>query len=106
MTTEHVSTRSERSSTLRVLTWNTAHRKARIGEQLLAIQGCEPDIVALQEVIEGTLDGLSSGLAEISLDHVFASPALNPVKAEYVHHVREDKISDHSALLVEFGLLQ
>ncbi len=75
-------TRSERSSTLRVLTWNTAHRKAQIGEQLLAIQGCEPDIVALQEVIEGTLAGLSSGLAEIGLDHVCDSFQLSSSRAE------------------------
>jgi exonuclease III len=35
-------------------------------------------------------------------DHVFASNSLNPIQAEYIQDVREEKISDHSMLQVLF----
>lgn len=35
-------------------------------------------------------------------DHIFATPALNPVTCEYLHHVRRDGLSDHSALVAKF----
>lgn len=35
-------------------------------------------------------------------DHIFATAALNPVTCEYLHHVRLDGLSDHSALVAEF----
>ncbi len=36
-------------------------------------------------------------------DHIFASPQLNPTKAQYLHALRETKLSDHSPLLVDFS---
>ena len=35
-------------------------------------------------------------------DHVFAAKELNPIEAKYVHEVRTEKISDHSAMEVTF----
>lgn len=35
-------------------------------------------------------------------DHVFASPSLNPISARYLHEPREQLLSDHSALQVDF----
>ena len=35
-------------------------------------------------------------------DHVFASRSLRPTSAEYVHRLREEGLSDHAPLLVEF----
>lgn len=36
-------------------------------------------------------------------DHVFASKAMNPVSCKYIHDVRENWLSDHSAIDVEFA---
>ena len=36
-------------------------------------------------------------------DHVFASEKLNPVSCRYIHEVRENWLSDHSAIEVEFA---
>lgn len=35
-------------------------------------------------------------------DHFFASKVLNPVYCGYIHHLRENKLSDHSAIQVVF----
>ena len=35
-------------------------------------------------------------------DHVFASPALRPASCSYLHEVRLNGLSDHSALVVDF----
>jgi len=37
-------------------------------------------------------------------DHVFGSQALNPVSCRYIHAVRENWLSDHSVVEVEFGI--
>jgi len=37
-------------------------------------------------------------------DHVFASRSLNPVDCRYIHEVRENWLSDHSAITVEFDI--
>ena len=39
-------------------------------------------------------------------DHVFASRSLNPTTAEYLHGLREAKLSDHAPLVVDFDPLQ
>ncbi|WLR61499.1 endonuclease/exonuclease/phosphatase family protein [Guptibacillus hwajinpoensis] len=36
-------------------------------------------------------------------DHCFASKSLNPVAFEYLHNFREEKLSDHSPLVVKFN---
>jgi len=37
-------------------------------------------------------------------DHVFASEKLNPVSCRYIHKLRENWLSDHSAIEVEFDI--
>jgi exonuclease III len=37
-------------------------------------------------------------------DHVFCSPDLRIFRCEYLHDVREEGLSDHSALQVDFDL--
>jgi exonuclease III len=37
------------------------------------------------------------------LDHVLVSPPLRPGACEYLHHVREDGLSDHSAIWAELS---
>ena len=37
------------------------------------------------------------------LDHVLVSPPLHPTACEYLHHVREDGLSDHSAIWAELS---
>ena len=32
------------------------------------------------------------------LDHIIASPELEPVEADYVHEWRTERLSDHSAM--------
>ena len=34
-------------------------------------------------------------------DHIFASERLGAIECSYVHHVREDGLSDHSAMLAD-----
>jgi exonuclease III len=36
-------------------------------------------------------------------DHVFASLSLNPVECRYLHHCREDGLSDHAAIVACFA---
>jgi exonuclease III len=37
------------------------------------------------------------------LDHIFASPALNPVSCRYIHALREQRLSDHSPIEAIFA---
>ena len=37
-------------------------------------------------------------------DHMFASPAMRPVACGYIHDVRLNGLSDHSALVADFDL--
>ena len=41
-------------------------------------------------------------IARRRFDHVYASDALNPVECQYVHSLREKRLSDHSAILAVF----
>ena len=58
---------------MRLLTWNVAGRVTRQPEQLAAVAGVAPDVVALQEVTKRTLPAWREGLAALGLSHV-ASP--------------------------------
>lgn len=46
------------------------------------------------------LDGRTGGYR---LDHIFASPSLNPTACKYVHQFRESRLSDHSAVVADFA---
>jgi exonuclease III len=37
-------------------------------------------------------------------DHVFCSPELKVLACEYLHHLREEGLSDHSALELDFDM--
>ena len=37
-------------------------------------------------------------------DHVFCSPELKVLACEYLHHLREEGLSDHSALELDFDI--
>jgi exonuclease III len=37
------------------------------------------------------------------LDHILASPPLRPTACDYLHHVREDGLSDHAAMWAELS---
>ena len=58
---------------MRLITWNTARRRARLQEQLAFLESRKPDIAALQEVTPGTLEFLEEGLLELGLEHVRCS---------------------------------
>ena len=58
---------------MRVVTWNVARRSRRLAEQAAALAGCEPDVVALQEVTDRTLPMWRAVLERIGLPHVRAS---------------------------------
>jgi exonuclease III len=55
---------------VRLLTWNVAGRVTRQPEQLAAVAGVAPDVVALQEVTKRTLPAWREGLAALGLSHV------------------------------------
>jgi exonuclease III len=58
---------------MRVITWNVARRSSRLAEQASMLLGCEPDIVALQEVTRTTLPLWRAMLERIGLPHIRAS---------------------------------
>jgi len=66
---------------LKLISWNTAHRTRTLPEQVEALLERSPDIVALQEVTVSTRDLLAHGLAEGGLGH-FACSLDSPPAAE------------------------
>jgi exonuclease III len=56
-----------------LITWNVARRVRGLPEQVAALAGREPDVVALQEVSPATLPLWRHGLARIGLPHVLCS---------------------------------
>lgn len=40
----------------------------------------------------------------VRFDHIFCSRALNPIRCEYLHEFREERLSDHSPIEVTFNL--
>jgi exodeoxyribonuclease-3 len=58
---------------MRVVSWNVARRSSRLAEQAAALAGCEPDVVALQEVTSRTLPLWRAALETIGISHVRAS---------------------------------
>src|SRR5204863_6993770 len=58
---------------VRVITWNVARRSSRLAEQAAALAAREPDVVALQEVTDGTVPLWRVVLERIGLPHVRAS---------------------------------
>lgn len=63
---------------VRLLTWNVNGRRRQLREQVDAICGRSPDIVALQEVTAGTVGQLRSTLPEHGLANVIDSFADSP----------------------------
>src|ERR687897_316484 len=58
---------------MRIVTWNVARRRSRLGEQAAALANREPDLVALQEVSDRTLPLWRAALETIGMAHVRAS---------------------------------
>src|SRR3954453_23592093 len=58
---------------VRIVSWNVVRRSSRLAEQAAALAAREPDIVALQEVTDGTLPLWRLVLERIGLPHVRAS---------------------------------
>jgi exonuclease III len=55
---------------VRLLSWNVAGRRGRLGEQAEAVAGVSPDVVFLQEVTVNSLPEWRAALAGAGLDHV------------------------------------
>src|ERR1700759_4736110 len=55
---------------MRLLTWNVAGRVTRLPEQVAAVTGAAPDVVALQEVSRRTPPSWRGALARAGLAHV------------------------------------
>lgn len=49
---------------VKLLSWNVAGRLGKLDRQLACVIECEPDVVALQEITDGTYDGWRTGLSE------------------------------------------
>lgn len=60
---------------LHLVSWNIAGRVGRVESQLRALETRHPDLVALQEVREGTAAALAEGLTRIGLVHVLENTA-------------------------------
>ena len=58
---------------LRLITWNVARRSSRLAEQAASLASRELDVVALQEVTDGTLPLWTAVLERIGLPHIRAS---------------------------------
>ena len=52
---------------MKIISWNTAHRVSKVGDQIEAIRARSPDIVALQEVVASSALELSAGLEAMGL---------------------------------------
>ena len=69
---------------LRIISWNTAHRKNRAEKQTEALLSRSPDLVTLQEVTSGTVDVFRRILRAGGLKHAaFSNPPSNPVSRSY-----------------------
>jgi len=58
---------------MRVISWNVQGRVKALPEQLKALAERQPDLVALQEVRESTVERLGDGLRAIDLPFVTES---------------------------------
>ena len=61
---------------MRILSWNTAGRPSRVGQQVEAIGQRKVNVVCLQEVRRSTRDGLRDGLRAFGLIHAVDSLSL------------------------------
>ena len=60
----------------KLLSWNVAGRVQCLDKQIGALDTISADIIALQEVTSGTLDGLREGLRRIGFDYVCDSSSV------------------------------
>jgi exonuclease III len=63
---------------MRLMTWNLAGRKKKLGDQLKALEDVDADVVALQEITETTLPHLKAGLTSAEYNSIISSIELYP----------------------------
>ena len=75
---------NDMNAQLRIISWNTAHRRDRAEAQAHALLSRSPDLVALQEVTSKTVETLRQILTEGGLLHwLYSDPPSTPTPRSY-----------------------